>query len=657
MCYGLIFLCAIVYTSTLETPKLQRRRVNCTAAVAATDTRQQRTFNRKMMMAYRENKRTHSHSNCTLESETAAGRYEYCLQEHDISHIAKIKYGFKEDGVDTIFCVIGGLEHLDQQLRQYQNRVTRENETRTLTIVYNLNGNHWVTLVVTYQNSRFFAYYCDSLGCELPKAINDVLFNANIEKDYILDLIVRQQYDGYNCGIFALENANRINDKLQAKSTDMVEQLEKYRPTTQELIDVRKSFGKMLSRDESWIFFTNTLAQQASSGQKVTSPESSDEDIQAHKNSNLFVAKKMSEEKIIEEIEKCLQDGAEINAKNTKGKTALDIAIKKVLEELKFLLEQRQIPQVETIIGSSGQRATSSQRQSTGNDEVCIFRFDTQSSSINHRKNPHASEGEDGAVSLEKSPKDLSDKPTTHKEWLDKLEIPSEGTKLAHHGNIFQLKLLMLFLWRAKESDYTAFRLATELSEAEKFDDVAFQYQQNNGGTWKFRLLQAKHKEGTTVDAVLPNIKTADLLSTDDNEAFSLQKYFRSYLKIKQRSKKNSIYSVFSKSEIEDVCVITNIDFDSELRNYFTGNRKGIEKDELLKVHKHRSMKWPEASVYKLKKPENNVIVGLVKPIFENTSDFHKLVEELADHILEGKQIDNTGLFKDYYYPSEKPPE
>lgn len=324
--------------------------------------------------------------------------------------------------------------------------------------------------------------------------------------------------------------------------------------------------------------------------------------------------------------------------------------------------------QVETIV-VHGQQAKSSRGKSPDNDENRTAkkkRFHTG-------KRSHDIEipnDNDDGVSPEKSPKVIFDKPnvdempkkdnssypnvndiasTAHKGWLDKSKILSEGSKLAQHGNIFQLKLLMLFLWRAKEGDYSAFRLATELSEAEKFDDVAFQYQQKNGKKWKFRLLQAKHKEEASVEAELPKIKKADLVSTDDNEAFSLQKYFRSYLKIKQRSKENSIYSVFSESEIEDIIVITNTNFDSELQNHFAGNKKDIEQDELLKVHK--DTKGPGALVCKLEEPENNAIVKQLKPIFEITSDFYKLVEELADHILTRKQIDKTGLFKDYYYP------
>ena len=69
--------------------------------------------------------------------------------------------------------------------------------------------------------------------------------------------------------------------------------------------------------------------------------------------------------------------------------------------------------------------------------------------------------------------------------------VSSSGLKNTLHGNIFQLKLLLLFLVRGINAKYD-FRLATERPDlADKFDDLIFKYKSQ--GRWRF--LQAKHKQ------------------------------------------------------------------------------------------------------------------------------------------------------------------
>ena len=105
------------------------------------------------------------------------------------------------------------------------------------------------------------------------------------------------------------------------------------------------------------------------------------------------------------------------------------------------------------------------------------------------------------------------------------------GLANSFHGIIYQLKLLMLFLYRGYEEKYV-FRLATEWDAAEKFDDLVFEYTEDNKK--KFRFLQAKH---TQVDT--KKISENDFKKGPDG-AFSLLKYFISYRKIKQNPKFNS---------------------------------------------------------------------------------------------------------------------
>ena len=223
-------------------------------------------------------------------------------------------------------------------------------------------------------------------------------------------------------------------------------------------------------------------------------------------------------------------------------------------------------------------------------------------------------------------------------EFSDELETPGSGLKLTLHGVLFQLKILMLFLWRAKQS-VSDFRFATEYCEAEKFDDIVYQYKKKKESKWTLRLFQAKHKEGITTEEELEKIKEADLLTDDEKGAFSLQKYFHSFIKIKKKTEEKSKNSFFSESEIEDLVIITNTGFGStQLKKNFS--KINLTDDVLL---------TKDAVAYKLK--VNSNLVKKLKPILVSTSDFYRLVEELADVLIsQEKQIKMKGIFKDYHY-------
>jgi Ulp1 family protease len=49
----------------------------------------------------------------------------------------------------------------------------------------------------------------------LPDDIDSTLKNV-VAHSNIKDVSIVQQHDGYNCGIFAFENARIINDKIQS---------------------------------------------------------------------------------------------------------------------------------------------------------------------------------------------------------------------------------------------------------------------------------------------------------------------------------------------------------------------------------------------------------------------------------------------------------
>ena len=201
------------------------------------------------------------------------------------------------------------------------------------------------------------------------------------------------------------------------------------------------------------------------------------------------------------------------------------------------------------------------------------------------------------------------------------------------HGNIYQLKLLMLFLYRGLDKKY-AFRLATEWDAAEKFDDLVFEYTEDNKK--KYRFLQAKHKQDES-----KKISVNDLLTETDGE-FSLQKYFISYRKIKQNTEFNG-----QNNELKDFIICTNIDLGDDLQLSF---ESVLYKDNILDkgVQSNSNSRKPKLLKLKIDKfPKNKRIFSILK----NSSDLSRLAKELARHVIEAKQINlKNPLFKSYHY-------
>ncbi|QKX01461.1 hypothetical protein GOY13_00530 [Wolbachia endosymbiont of Cruorifilaria tuberocauda] len=72
-----------------------------------------------------------------------------------------------------------------------------------------------------------------------------------IESNNIRNSTIKQQSDGYNCGIFALENANKITQKLsEGKSFDEIDkELSRYKF---DLNKKRKEYTEVLMKDKKW---------------------------------------------------------------------------------------------------------------------------------------------------------------------------------------------------------------------------------------------------------------------------------------------------------------------------------------------------------------------------------------------------------------------
>ncbi|MDX5462576.1 MAG: latrotoxin-related protein [Wolbachia endosymbiont of Tetragnatha montana] len=178
-------------------------------------------------------------------SATLGGTYNYWLMQADIAGIARTVYGWCGEDNNVVFEVIGSVEQLRVQLEQHKDKL-RQPDRLSLTFVYNSGGNHWTTLVIAYQGDQFSAYYIDSLGNGIPNDVRSVL-EEKVAGITIYPFNIRQQTDGHNCGIFALENAKIINDALRNGQQVQIEQgLSNYKTTEEYLINRRIVFAESL---------------------------------------------------------------------------------------------------------------------------------------------------------------------------------------------------------------------------------------------------------------------------------------------------------------------------------------------------------------------------------------------------------------------------
>ena len=180
---------------------------------------------------------------------------------------------------------------------------------------------------------------------------------------------------------------------------------------------------------------------------------------------------------------------------------------------------------------------------------------------------------------------------------------PKESKKF-FHGQIFQLKLLMLFMLRGLNDDsIKEFQLGTEMpDEGEKFGDLILKFKKNDG-RWRYRYVQAKHTqtEVDTSSGKKKTIRNSDLLNTKDGP-FSLLMYMQSYLEIKKKITKDPL-----KPEIHDLVIVTNKDL-LEGRQ-FNIELLGSTDDSILTFDKKKSAhyritQWPDELNKYLRNPD-----------------------------------------------------
>ncbi len=158
----------------------------------------------------------------TLDFATDNVYYRYWLQQHDMAYVARAqRYNFPV-GHEMRFHIMGIINDQVDVLETHIRRFKKERDVgpRRSTLIVNLGGNHWVTLVIDYRNRNYIGYYADSFGTGIRDDIREALESNGV---LVRDISVLQQRDGYNCGFWALENARDINQVLNENPGGRIE--------------------------------------------------------------------------------------------------------------------------------------------------------------------------------------------------------------------------------------------------------------------------------------------------------------------------------------------------------------------------------------------------------------------------------------------------
>ena len=181
-----------------------------------------------------------------------------------------------------------------------------------------------------------------------------------------------------------------------------------------------------------------------------------------------------------------------------------------------------------------------------------------------------------------------------------------------------------------------SFRLATEMDEAGKFDDVVLEYKKPNGSK-SFIFLQGKHTQEENENKT--KITSAGLMDKKDGN-FALHKYFKSYQKIQRHQR-------FGRTIPKYFIINTNIGFGFDSIDSEPGLKKVDELYfELFVARDVEELKLVnvDGEYYKFVSSEYSAVirkqvVDTLNTLFKETSDCQRLAEILAEHLVKNENI------------------
>lgn len=357
-------------------------------------------------------------------------------------------------------------------------------------------------------------------------------------------------------------------------------------------------------------------------------------------NSRKGFFRQINENCILNDIKDCIKEGADVHYQNKSGNTLLHVAIRKgYLKIIDYLLSlsqrwnisnkrnltpydlAKENPKIIAIFHRYSLPDVELKKNEKDDNRIVYKR--RRSSSNNETDFIITNNEDDGSLrKIARTRGSLTDFPSHHK---------SSGLKHSLHGVIYQLKLHMLIMKRALIKGYN-FRLAAEMDEAEKFDDLVFIYEDDERDVIKYHFLQAKHKQDETI-----KITSKDLLTENNDGEYGLSKYFTSFRKI--------LRSCEIKGECVCFILCTNISFDiDELSNKGFRLLTIKDNDELLDTE---SIKCGSKYHFRMNDaPIRDEIYELLKC----TSDLYCLAKLLYKHSTENLDVTlRIPIFKLYH--------
>ncbi|MFZ0219945.1 MAG: NB-ARC domain-containing protein [Candidatus Aquirickettsiella sp.] len=212
----------------------------------------------------------------TLVEATARGHYSYWLSLDDLTEIVRLEYSNYASivGGNKKYEILASLSDLNTKLETFLLKTKELAEARQ-TLIIQLESLHWVTLVISYKDRNYSAYYTDSKNYPLPLEYYNLLFDQFKIQPMSLSPGFQQQTEDYNCGLWALENADKLNRMLdENKSLNwLINQLQLSR--NKEYFERKRLFfTEKLRSDPGWRFRHPLFSQQFNPQQESLSSSS-----------------------------------------------------------------------------------------------------------------------------------------------------------------------------------------------------------------------------------------------------------------------------------------------------------------------------------------------------------------------------------------------
>ncbi|KAL7302057.1 hypothetical protein TKK_0005290 [Trichogramma kaykai] len=142
----------------------------------------------------------------TLVTATRKGDRKYWLSNYDWCALARCPSTVIVDK-DTVFDIVSSVKHLSNKLGELRS------ECKRLALVFKVASRHWIAmLIIRQESSEWRSYVTDSLGPWWYSQFEDAtlamteLLTYLPKMDSMVNVSVKQLFDGWNCGLYTLMN-------------------------------------------------------------------------------------------------------------------------------------------------------------------------------------------------------------------------------------------------------------------------------------------------------------------------------------------------------------------------------------------------------------------------------------------------------------------